>query len=328
VSDPTPGRSPGETFVILTVRGGRAKLERFGLELRGEIECPLDSLDFVRALQRWRPDLVAVTEGGDEAERLAEEVRRSSSKDALLLIAPMPEGPDESFPTYMGLGIPPGSGPVEPKELVTRLMRAMLLNPLTKLLGNWALEAEVERRLSAGGKFGLLWLDIDNFKAYNDVYGFARGDQAILMLARQIVEATRAAGTPEDRCAHIGGDDFAILTSLDGMEPVANDLIARFERESPALYSEEHRAQGAITVVNRAGEPTRYPLMTISIAGVSNRLRPIESYLELSQIAAEVKAYAKSDEGNTYAEDRRTGKQDTPPHITHRPPRGRPTDAE
>ena len=317
-----PPRSTVETFVILTVRGGKAKLERFGLELRGEIECPLDSLDFVHALQRWRPDLVAVTEGGDEAKRLAEEVRRSGHKEALLLIAPMPEGPDESFPTYMGLAIPPGAGPVEPKELVTKLLRAMLLNPLTKLLGSWALEAEVERRIGAGLKFGLLWLDIDNFKAYNDVYGFAKGDQVIVRLAALVVQASRAAGTPEDRCAHIGGDDFVILTAAETMEPVASDLIGRFEREAPSLYTEEHRREGAITVVSRTGEPARYPLMTISIAGVTNRLRPIGSYLEMSEIAAEVKTYAKSAQGNTYAEDRRTGQQATPPHISRGKPAG------
>jgi diguanylate cyclase (GGDEF)-like protein len=311
VSEGSASGRTGQTFVILTVQGGKARLERFGLELRGEIECPLDSLDFVRSLQRWRPDLVAVTEGGDEAKRLAEEVRRSGNKDALLLIAPMPEGPDESFPTYMGLAIPPGSGQVEPKELVTKLLRAMLLNPLTKLLGSRALEAEVERRLSADMKVGFLWLDIDNFKAYNDVYGFARGDRALMMLANLVVQATQATGTPSDRCAHIGGDDFAVLTTPDHMEPLARDLMARFEREAPALYSEEHRLEGAITVVGRSGEPTRYPLMTISIAGVSNRLRPIGGYLELSEIAAEVKAFAKSSPGDTYAEDRRSG--DEPP---------------
>ena len=316
MSDGTASGRPGETFVILTVRGGKAKLERFALELRGEIECPLDSLDFVRALRRWRPDLVAVTEGGEEAKRLTEEVRRSGNKEALLLIAPMPEGPDESFPTYMGLAIPPGSGRVEPKELVTKLLRAMLLNPLTKLLGSWALEAEVERRLSGGMKLGFLWLDIDNFKAYNDVYGFAKGDRAIMMLASQVVQATQAAGTSSDRCAHIGGDDFAVLTSPEKMEAIAGDLIARFGRQAPSLYTEAHRREGAITVIGRSGEPARYPLMTISIAGVSNRARPIGTYLELSQVAAEVKAYAKSAQGDTYAEDRRSAEDTGPPHVS------------
>jgi diguanylate cyclase (GGDEF)-like protein len=317
VSERGAGRSGGETFVILTARAGKARLERFGLELRGEIECPLDSLDFARALRRWRPDLVAVTD--DEAERVLGEIRRSGNKEAVLLLAPMPEGPEESFPTTIGLAIPPGLGVVEPKELVTRLLRAMLLNPLTRLLGNWALQAEIERRLEGAIKFGLLWLDIDNFKAYNDVYGFAKGDQVLLMLSEKVVEATRAGGTPEDRCAHIGGDDFAVLTSPETMEPVAHELMRRFEREVPSAYSEQHRREGGITVVSRTGEPTRYPLMTLSIAGVSNRHRRIGSYLELSEIAAEVKAYAKSSEGNVYAEDRRTGEESTPPHVSRGP---------
>jgi diguanylate cyclase (GGDEF)-like protein len=163
----------------------------------------------------------------------------------------------------------------------------------------------VERRVTSGASFVFLYLDIDNFKAFNDVHGFARGDMAIRLLGREVIEATREDGTATDLCVHIGGDDFAVVTAVDAANRIAERIIAGFDRQAPELYSEEERSRGYIETPNRRGEPSRYPLMTVSIGGVSTVQRHIGGYLELAEIAAEVKSYAKALEGSQFVMDRR-----------------------
>jgi len=181
------------------------------------------------------------------------------------------------------------------------------LNPVTKLVGSWALQAHVERKLRAGDHFGFLYIDLDNFKAYNDVYGFAQGDAVIRSLAGNITAAVRDKGTPGDLAAHIGGDDFAVLTAPDEPDAVADAIIKAFDRQAPSFYSEEHRAAGGMTVNDRRGNPVFYRIMSVSIGGLVTSTRPVSSYVELSDIAAQLKASAKAVEGSFYRPERRRG---------------------
>jgi len=183
---------------------------------------------------------------------------------------------------------------------------------VTKLVGGWALQAHVERKLRVGQDFAFLYLDVDNFKAYNDVYGFAQGDAVIRMLASVVTAAVNDLGNPGDLAAHIGGDDFAVLTTTDKSEPVARHILAAFDDRAPAFYSPEDRRRGGISVVDRRGEAMTYPLMTLSIAAVINSRRPVSSYRQLSDIVAELKAYAKSSPGSVYVEERRRGELPSP----------------
>jgi diguanylate cyclase (GGDEF)-like protein len=306
------GYGPIEDFVILILQRGKARIARFALDLRGETDCPVNPPDFLAALRRWRPDLVTVIDAPGFAEELAAEVNRASGRDMMLLIAPMPELGEEQAPTQVGIILPDSFDSRRPKKLIGSLIQALSLNPVTKLLGTWALQAHVEQKLRTRQHFAFLYLDLDNFKAYNDTYGFAQGDAAIRMLAGTVIAAVRERGTPGDLASHIGGDDFAVLTTPDHAEAIARQIIAAFDGTVPSLYSAEDRARGSITVTDRRGEIVTYPLMTVSIAGVLTSKRPVTSYRELSDIASELKRYAKSLPGSIYVEERRRGEAETP----------------
>lgn len=268
---------------------------RFRLELLGEADCDLESVGLDDALRRWRPHLVTVGES-DAARKVVEQ---------RLMIANMPKGRAARFQASVGLALPAGEEPLQPPQAVATLLQALLLSPKTNLLGTWALEEEVKRRIAAGQPFGYLYLDIDNFKPYNDTYGVAKGDEVIRLLAEEVERATDQHGGEDDICAHIGGDDFAIVTEPDKMEAVARSLMSGFDARVPALYSDEHRAQGGIEVANRRGQVERFPLMSVSVAAVDTRMRRIESFQQLCDIGAELKAQAKMIPGSTYMAERR-----------------------
>jgi diguanylate cyclase (GGDEF)-like protein len=201
---------------------------------------------------------------------------------------------------------------MKPEVLIERLIRAVLsvqartpVSPLTGLPGSPVLRNTVEQRIAAGEQFVFLYLDIDNFKAFNDVYGFGHGDIAIRMLGHEVVEAVKALGSATDLCVHIGGDDYAIITTADRALALAQRIIEGFDQKAAELYSEEARRLGYIETQSRRGEPERYPIMTVSVGGVDTGRRRVASYLELAEIAAEVKGYAKALEGSRFVMDRR-----------------------
>ncbi len=303
---------PAESFAVLLVQPGQARLSRFHVELRGETLWTTGAPQLAQQLARARPELVAVAGRPEVAAALADELRRQGLAESVFVITPAEEGEEAHAPGRVSLVLPEREEELQPEDLLLRLVRAVLdaqartpVSALTGLPGSPVLRNEVERRLAAGQRFVFLYLDLDNFKAYNDVYGFGRGDIAIRALSREVVAATRAHGVPGDLCVHIGGDDFAIVTSSDAYERIAQAIIQGFEAGVPSLYSEEDRERGYIETLSRRGEPTRYPLMTVSIGGVDTGQRTITSYLQLTEIAAEVKGYAKAIEGSQFVMDRR-----------------------
>jgi len=300
-----------DSFAVLIVEPGRARVCRFNLELRGETLWSTSTEQLAQRMARARPEIVAVAGHIETATELADELRRRGVAESIFLITPA-AGEEPAPSGQIRIALPRSASQIEPEGLLQRLVRAVLsaqartpVSPLTGLPGSPVLRHDVERRLAAGESFVFLYLDIDNFKAFNDVYGFARGDMAIRLLGREVVETLKADGSPTDRCMHIGGDDFAIITTTEHANRLAQRVIAGFERRVPELYSEEARAKGYIETPSRRGEPTRYPLMTVSIGGVNTAQRRVESYLELAEIAAEVKSYAKDIEGSQFVMDRR-----------------------
>jgi diguanylate cyclase (GGDEF)-like protein len=300
------------TIGILVLEKGKARLTRFDLDLRGETTwaLPRELPDLVR---RAHADLVTIVDDTESAEQLARELRVGGVVQAVFIVPSKPAHPGEK-----GLAAPAAAEP--PENLLTRLMEALLeaqgrphLSPLTRLPGSRALQEEVERRLARKESFSFLYFDLDNFKAYNDVYGFAQGDEAIKLLGRQALLALEEAGGEKALCVHIGGDDFGLLLPPEQASAAAERILRGFEAEVPKLYSEEDRKRGGITTTDRRGEVTHYPLMTVSIAGVSTAARRITSYLQLSEIAAEVKAYAKAMPGNVFVQDRRRDQPPPPP---------------
>ena len=178
-------------------------------------------------------------------------------------------------------------------------------NPLTGLPGNLVIEEQLRRLLMNEADFAVLYLDLNNFKAYNDKYGFEHGDKVLLMTAETLSRSLAREGQGEDFLGHIGGDDFIIITSPDRAERIANAIIEIFDREIPSVYSEEDRQRGFIQVKNRQGKIEKFPITSISIAGVTNRYRKFSNYWEIPEVAAELKKLAKQQSGSCMVFDRR-----------------------
>jgi diguanylate cyclase (GGDEF)-like protein len=178
-------------------------------------------------------------------------------------------------------------------ELQKMKAKAEDANPLTKLPGNVIIKEEIEKRITAGSKFTVIYCDLDNFKAFNDKYGISRGDEAIKLTGALFVEAVQIAGGPGDFVGHEGGDDFLLITTPQMVEGVTAYIISEFDKRIRALYDEEDRQRGHIISTARDGTVQQFALMTVSLAGISNEQRVISSYGEVTNIAAEVKKKAK-----------------------------------
>lgn len=200
--------------------------------------------------------------------------------------------------------------PFEPLELVARL-RALLrrvqqersTNPLSGLSGNPAVEKEIKKRIVSGDKFAVLYIDIDNFKAYNDTYGFLQGDEVIKFLAEILISAIQKAGTPNDFLGHIGGDDFIAITEPQKVEDVCHQLITSFDEGIKSFYSKKDWERGYVLTVDRQGREQLFPILSLSIAVVSNEQRKIDTHWLVGEIAAELKKYAKTFPGSIYVRD-------------------------
>ncbi len=179
------------------------------------------------------------------------------------------------------------------------------LSPLTGLPSGLRIERSIEERLAAPGHWSILYLDLDNFKAYNDVYGFVRGNDLIRLFARIIDTAMRELGDSTDFLGHVGGDDFILLTTPPRVDLLCQRIIDCWEVESRALYSPEDLERGTLIAVDRRGQSQTYPLVALSIGVVTNERRPITSLAEVSRVAAEVKHAAKSLHGSSWYMDRR-----------------------
>jgi diguanylate cyclase (GGDEF)-like protein len=203
--------------------------------------------------------------------------------------------------------------PFDTPELLARIrgvlrrareMRAQ--SPLTGLPGNVRIEEEIELRVERGSEFAILYADLDHFKAYNDHYGFMRGDQVIQFTARLIEEVSRQVAEGDCFVGHVGGDDFVIMTTPDLAERLASSIVERFDEEASELYDEEDRTRGYLDVSNRRGESQQFPLLAISIGVASTARRSYGHYAEAVAIATEMKSFTKATPGSSWAIDRRT----------------------
>ncbi|MDF2522646.1 MAG: diguanylate cyclase protein [Clostridiales bacterium] len=191
------------------------------------------------------------------------------------------------------------------KNTLKRIDRNRLANPLTGLHGNLEIQSEVNRSIAKKELFCVIYADLDNFKAYNDVYGFASGDRAIKLTADIVMDNVHSFGTSKDFIGHIGGDDFVIITIPHVAEAICNGIIGDFDKKIGEIYTIEDRARGYISTANRQGMETRYPIMSISLAVLSNKNRNLESHIQVAEIAAELKKKAKMYIGSNFVVDRR-----------------------
>ncbi len=195
-----------------------------------------------------------------------------------------------------------------------QIRRAHNSNPLTGLPGNWVIEDRLKELVETGEPFAVMYLDLDNFKAYNDKYGFERGDKVLLLTAQVLSRSTGKSGSADDFLGHIGGDDFIIITKPETVHTLAASIIELFDQEIRGQYYADDLSKGYLEVKNRRGQPEHFPIMTISIAVVNNRQHRFTNYLEIAEVAAELKKLAKQQTGSCLVCDRRSAAMQTSPH--------------
>ncbi len=215
--------------------------------------------------------------------------------------------------------------PIDTERLLARLnnaisrnIRELDANPLTHLPGNTSIIQEMERQLRSQNPFAVIYADINNFKAFNDRYGFLRGDQAIKLAAQVLVlSVENGAALSPNRTAnwfigHVGGDDFIVVLPADQAEDTCKEIIERFDSSVLNLYDEEDRQRGYILSKTRQGQPLQFPFIGIALVIVSNADRRLTHPGEISSMASELKSFAKSFGKSAYVTDRRRDINDVP----------------
>lgn len=191
------------------------------------------------------------------------------------------------------------------KNLIRLLDINRTVSPLTGLPGNVQIQAEMKKRLMNKEKFVMLYLDLDNFKAYNDVYGFLKGDEIIKFTARTILKNVHDIDLEKGFVGHIGGDDFIAIISNNDYEKLCQNIILDFDYNVLNYYTEEHIEKGYIEVENRKGTMEHFPLTSISIGVVEVDRDNFKNILEIGEVGAQVKHLSKSIQGSTYVVNKR-----------------------
>ncbi len=181
-------------------------------------------------------------------------------------------------------------------------------SPLTGLPGNLAIERELERRRREGKPFSLCQVDLDNFKPFADKYGYAWGSEVIKEVAKILTQHLDAAGEEDVFVAHIGGDDFVVIADPDVAEAMSRQLVEEFAGNIESFYSAQDRERGSITGKDRKGQVQDFPLITVSVAIVTDDGTRFPSALAMAKKTAELKEYAKTLPGSNYVKQETLGK--------------------
>ena len=204
--------------------------------------------------------------------------------------------------------------PFDPDELLARIKmilrrteRSLDANPLTHLPGNTSIIEELQKNINQKNIFAVGYADLDKFKAYNDYYGFEKGDEVIRTVARVIIAAVRSVAGDNAFVGHIGGDDFVFIADDNLMDTIAQKIVQEFDKKVPSFYTEEDFQTGRIISKDRQGKEQNFGLLSVSIAIVGSAPQQIKHVAQISEIGAELKQYAKSLEGSNFVRDKRQG---------------------
>lgn len=190
-------------------------------------------------------------------------------------------------------------------NIIGLLYKNRRISPLTGLPGNVQIQTEMKKRLLNKEKYAILYFDLDNFKAYNDVYGFANGDEIIKFTSRIISQNIHKITNSDNFVGHIGGDDFVAIVSPTDYDSVCQQIILEFDAGTTDFYNNLDVERGYVEVANRRGIIEQFPLTTISIAVVEVDPNRYKTTLEIGEVGAQVKHRAKTILGSTYVIDRR-----------------------
>jgi GGDEF domain-containing protein len=191
--------------------------------------------------------------------------------------------------------------------MVSRTERDVAVHPSTRLPGTTEIEREIRRQLDAQAEFAVCYADLDHFKEFNDRYSYYDGDRVIYLLSRILHDVVQGLASDGGFVGHIGGDDFIFVVPAAEIHAVCTEILGVFDALIPLQYNEQDRRAGYFFGKDRRGQLHRVPLMTLSIGIVTNRSRSFTHPAQVSELATEMKSYAKTLPGSVFVVDRRQG---------------------
>jgi diguanylate cyclase (GGDEF)-like protein len=279
-----------------------------------EVDVAGDATDALMRATKVRPELVVLDVGLPGMSGLdVAKALRADVATATVVVVFLTARPDERLVAFTSGADDFLTKPFDPEELRVRARAALRraegrqsVSPLTGLPGNIEVLRQLEQAVAEPDEhFALIWADLDNFKAFNDRYGFLRGDHAIGETARLLLSQVESVSGQPRFLGHIGGDDFALVVSDDVAENLAASIVAAFDALAPSLYDLEDRRRGFIEVSPRRGEPQRIPLLTISLGIATTARRRFSLPQEVVAVANEAKQWAKNQDGSAWWADHR-----------------------
>ncbi len=200
---------------------------------------------------------------------------------------------------------PPGEQRARLDAMWVRTQRDVAVHPSTRMPGTTEIEREIRRRVEQGLPFAVGYADLDHFKEFNDRYSYYDGDRVIFILSRILHDVVKGMMGRDGFVGHIGGDDFIFIIPGDAIDRVCTEVLDVFDTLIPLQYNEQDARAGYFFGKDRRGQLHRVPLMTLSIGVVTNRHRVFSHPAEVSELATEMKSYAKTLPGSVYVVDRR-----------------------
>ena len=191
------------------------------------------------------------------------------------------------------------------KNIIRLIQMNRRVSPLTGLPGNVQIQVEIKKRLLRKKPFAVLYFDLDNFKEYNDIYGFLKGDEIIKYTAKTIIKVIHKYELDSTFVGHIGGDDFIAIIPESDYEAICQDVLVNFDSGIEKYFTADDWEKGYLEVANRKGIIERFPLTSLSIGVVAAEPEEYVNSLEIGEVGAQVKHLAKTQIGSAYAINRR-----------------------
>jgi diguanylate cyclase (GGDEF)-like protein len=292
------------TFIEMNLRieGFDVRVAHDGIEALEMINLELPDLALV--------DVMMPRLDGIEVVRRLRSTAATTSLPVIMLTA-------KSLPSDKVVGLSAGADdylvkPFDTLELVARVRSTLRRNadmravsPLTGLPGNHRINEEIELRAGSTAGFAVCHVDLDNFKAFNDRYGWLRGDDVIGLLAATLKYAGAEAGLPAPFVGHVGGDDFVVICTPEQVDQFCRTTVERFDAGVKSLHEADDVDRGYLLVLDRQGHERQYPLASVSIGVATTERRRYTDHREVVAVANEMKTVAKSRAGSAIAIDRR-----------------------
>jgi diguanylate cyclase (GGDEF)-like protein len=286
------------------------------LKIEGfDVRVAHDGVEALKSINDELPDLVLVDVmmpklDGIEVVRRLRSTAATASLPVIMLTA-------KTLASDKVVGLSAGADdylvkPFDTLELVARVRSTLRRNadmravsPLTGLPGNHRINEEIDLRADSEAGFAVCHVDLDNFKAFNDRYGWLRGDEVIGLLAATLKIASTEAGLPQPFVGHVGGDDFVVICTPEQVDQFCAITVERFDSGVKALHEAEDVERGYLLVQDRQGHERQYPLASVSIGVATTERRRYADNREVVAVANEMKSVAKARTGSAVAIDRR-----------------------